>query len=109
MAGRVPKRMAGPAQLTAAAATQYTVGTSRIGIIRKIHFFNADTVTRSVTASIGADAAGTRIADGYSVATKDYLTLWGPWTLAAAEILQAFADVTLKVVITVDGEEEILL
>lgn len=105
------KRLAGPAQLSGSAATKYTapsyVPSTLATIIRKIHLYNADTVARAVTVSIGADAAGTRILDAYSMAAGSYLPLFGPWTLKTGEILQAFADSANKVTITVDGEENV--
>ena len=108
MAGRVGKRMFGPAQLTASAATKYTVGANRRGIIRHIHFYNADATARTVTCSIGTDAAGTRILDQFSIASKQPYDHYCYHVLEATEILQAFADVTLQVTMTVNGDEEVL-
>lgn len=104
-----PVRLAGPAQLSAAAATKYTapsyIPATLSTVIRKLHFFNADTVQRTITASIGADAAGTRILDAMPIAAGASYDLWGPFTMTSAEILQALADSANKVTLTIDGEE----
>jgi predicted amidohydrolase len=102
---KTPKRLFGPAQLTAAAATKYTVPASTKTIVRHIHLYNADTVARAVTVSIGADAAGTRIYDAISLAAGAELDRWVYYVVEAAEVIQAFADVTAKVTLTVDGDE----
>lgn len=102
---RKPLRLAGPAQLTASAATKYTVPSSTKTVVRHIHFYNADTVPRTVTLSIGSDAAGTRIYDAFSIAAGSQSDNWCYYVLEAAEIIQALADVTLKVTLTIDGDE----
>lgn len=99
------KRLAGPATLTGSAATKYTVPATTKTVIRKIHFSNSDTSARSVTVSIGADAAGTEIVGAKSIPANDVLDVWGPFVMDAAEILQAFASVTSVVAMTVDGIE----
>lgn len=100
------KRLFGPAQLTAAAATKYTAPTGKKALIRCLHFYNADSTARTVTVSVGADAAGTRILDGFSIAAGSVYDLWQYLELDAAEIIQAFADVTLKVTLTIEGDED---
>ena len=103
----------GPAALSNAAATIYTAptaGTYLAGpaVVRKIHFFNADVVARTVTVSIGADAAGTRILSGYSIPAASPYDLWGPFTLEATEIVQAYASVVTVVTYEIEVEEELL-
>jgi hypothetical protein len=106
--GDTNKRLFGPAQLTAVAATKYTVPALTKTLIRHVHFFNADASARTVTVSIGADAAGTRLFDTFSIASKTGYD-WYPFAVMdAAEILQAFADVTLQVTMTVFGTESVL-
>jgi hypothetical protein len=103
------KRLAGPAQLTAAAATKYTVPSTTKTFVRQLHFYNADTVSRTVTWSIGADAAGTRLLDSYPIpAATPYDVYLQQGVMEAAEILQALADVTLKVTLTIFGFEQTL-
>lgn len=102
------KRLYGPAQLGNTTATRYTVPASTKTIIRKIHVANPTGGSVDLTMSIGADAAGTRIADGYPVAADSYVTFWGPWTMDAAEILAAHASAATSLVMVVDGEEHTL-
>jgi hypothetical protein len=103
---KTPKRLAGPAQLTGAAATKYTVPAATKTIIRHIRLTNTDAATAyKATVSIGADAAGTRIADAVSIAPNSALDIFGYYVLEAAEILQAFADTASKLTLTVDGDE----
>ena len=109
--GWFKSRLAGPALLTGAAATLYTApaastyNTGKV-VVRRIHLFNEDTSARTVTISIGADAAGTRILDAFSIPANTPYDLWGPFNLAAAEIIQGLADTTNKVTQTIDGEVE---
>jgi hypothetical protein len=103
------KRLAGPAALTGAAATKYTVGTGVRGIIRHIHISNTSAGVITVTVSIGTDAAGTRIFDAYSIAAGAVLDHYCLYVLAAAEIIQAFQNTGGTTgVLTIDGEEELV-
>lgn len=105
MAGRIQKRMHGPAQVSNAAATKYTVAANRRGIIRHIHIENPGAAV-TFTASIGADAAATRIFDAVNIPTgiTDHFCMY---VLEAAEILQALSSVNNQLVLTIDGDEEI--
>lgn len=103
-----PKRLAGPAQLTASTATKYTVPSATKTIVRQIHLSNPDSVQHTVTVSIGADAAGTRILDAYPIAAGATLDLWCYYVLETTEIIAAFADAASHVVLTVDGDERTL-
>jgi hypothetical protein len=98
-------RIFGPAQLTNAAATKYTVLTGMALDITWIHVQNpAGSTATKWTLSVGADAAGTRVWDGEALAaaaSRDYYP--NPLTLAAGEIIQAFADVTASIVMVIDG------
>lgn len=108
---KIPKRLAGPAPIDTTVETIYTVPASARAVIRHIHIQNPSASPIGVTVSIGADAAGVRILDAYSVpgaavgVTGNVLDVWGPYTLEAGEIIQASAtggdDITT---ITIDGE-----
>jgi hypothetical protein len=105
---RIAVKELGTQQLTAVAATLYTVAANRRGIIRHIHFFNADVVARKVTVSLGVDAAATRIFDGFSIGPASGFDYYCFHVLNAADVIQGFADIAAKVTITAGGEEEIL-
>lgn len=103
---KINKRLYGPAQLTNSTATKYTVPASTRTIVRHIHLSNPTGGAVTVTLSIGADAAGTRLLDAYSMAAGAVVDLWGPYTLEAAEIIAAQASANTSIVITIDGEEQ---
>lgn len=105
---RIPKRLAGPAQVSNAAATKYTVPATTKTIIRHIHVENTAAGAVNFTASIGADAAGTRIFDAFPIAASTVLDHFCYYVLEAAEIFQAFASVNNQLVLTIDGDEIIL-
>lgn len=106
---RIPKRLAGPSQLAAAAATLYTVASSRRGIIRHIHLSNpTGSAATKFTISIGTDGASKRIFDVYPLAAGATYDHYCYHVLEAAEVIQAFADSASAIVITINGDEEIL-
>jgi len=105
---RIAKRMAGPAQVSNAAATKYTVGANRRGIIRHIHIQNPSGSAVTFTASIGADAAGTRIFDAFSIGANAVLDHFCYYVLEATEIFQAFAGTNNILTLTIDGDEDVL-
>lgn len=112
MSNGTPKRIIGPTQLAAAAATLYTapsyIPNTMVTVVRKLAFFNADTVARLVTISIGADAAGTRILDQFSIpAGQPYAYPGVPITIVQAGTIQGFCDVASKVVVTADALENV--
>lgn len=98
-----------PVLLTNVAATVGTspaLGAAGLGgkwIIRHIHFDNTDSSARTVTFSIGVDAAGLRLVSAKSIAANDVLDMYGIWEVPAATVLQGFASVTSVVGITVSG------
>lgn len=104
---RIPKRLFGPAQLTNAAATKYTVPAATKTILRHIHIENPGAAV-TLTMSIGADAAGTRIFDAYPIGATTVFDHFCYYVMDIAEVLQAFASVTTQLVLTVDGDEIIL-
>jgi len=98
-------RLFGPAQLTNAAATKYTVPASTVTIIQYLTISNPTGGAVAFTMSIGADAAGTRVYDAYSIPAGTTLTLFVKYVLAAAEIVQAFASANTSLVMTLNGQE----
>lgn len=105
---KIAKRMSGPALVTNLAVTKYTVPASRRGIIRHIHVQNPSGSAITFTMSIGADAAGTRIFDAFSIAANSVLDHFCYYVLEAAEILQALAGTTNILTLTIDGDEDVL-
>ena len=109
MAG-VPKRLAGPAQVSNAAATKYTVPASTRAVVRHIHVQNPSGSPVTFTLSIGADAAATRILDAFSIpaaaagVTESVKDWWCYYVLEAAEIIQAFAGTNNILTLTIDGD-----
>lgn len=108
---KTPKRLAGPALVTNAAATKYTVPAGTKTIVRQIHVQNPSGGAVTFTLSIGADAAGTRLFDSLSIpaaaagvsdSARDY---FGYWVLEAAEIIQALAGTTNILTLTIFGDE----
>lgn len=105
---RIPKRLSGPAPVSNAAATKYTVPALTKTIIRHIHVENTAAGIVNFTASIGADAAGTRIFDAFPIAASTLLDHSCYYVLEVGEIFQAFASVNNQLVLTIDGDEIIL-
>jgi hypothetical protein len=102
---RTPKRLAGPALVTNAAATKYTVPALTKTIIRSLHVFNGSTSAATFTISIGADAAGTRIYDAISIAAGAELDRPCYYVVDAAEIVQAFSGTNNVLTLTLNGDE----
>lgn len=102
---RIQKRMAGPAALTGTAATKYTVPANRRAIVRHIHLSNPG-VAADFTASIGVDAVGTRIFDGFPVSADSVYDHFCYYILEAAEVIQASGGTGIT--LTIDGDEEVL-
>lgn len=104
---RIAKRMAGPAALTTSATTKYTVTTSRRGIVRHIHLSNPSASAIDFTMSIGADATGTRVFDGFPIGADSVYDHYPYYVLEAGEIIQAFGS-SAALVLTIDGDEDVL-
>jgi hypothetical protein len=98
-------RMAGPALVTNAAATKFTVPAGEIYVIRHIHVQNPSGAAVTFTASIGADAAATRLFDAYSIAAGAVFDHFCYYALVAAEIFQALAGTNNILTLTIDGDE----
>jgi len=102
---KTAKRLFGPVHLTNAAAFIFTVTATTKTVIRHIHLSNPSGAAIGVTASIGADAAATRIFDAYSLPAGATYDWYGYIVMDAAEVLQAFASTTAVVTMTVFGDE----
>lgn len=99
------KRVHGPAQVSNAATTKYTVPASSKFLMRHVHIQNPSLSAVTFTMSIGADAAGVRLFDAYSIAASSVLD-WFPFMpLDAAEIIQALAGTTNILVLEISGTE----
>lgn len=96
----------GPTQLTNSAVTQYTVPSATTFHLRDIEVANTTGSDRTVTLSIGADAAGTRLLPGLTVKANGLLQWQGYVALAATEIIQAYADSGSALTLTISGVEE---
>jgi hypothetical protein len=102
------KRLSGPGQLTNATVTKYTTPAGARAIVRHIHVSNPSGSAVTLTMSIGADAAGTRIFDAYSIAANSVFDHFCYYVLAAAEIIAAQAGTTLVLTLTIDGDEDLV-
>jgi hypothetical protein len=102
---KTAKRLAGPAQVSNAAATKYTVPASTTTIVRHIHVSNTSASAVNFTLSIGADAAASRLYDAYTLAAGAVLDAWCYYVLVAAEIIQARGSVNNQLTLTIDGDE----
>ena len=105
---RIAKRLAGPAQVSNAAATKYTVPALTKTIIRHVHIQNPSGSAVTFTMSIGADAASLRIFDAFSIAAGTVLDHFCYYVVEAAEVVQAFAGTNNILTLTIDGDESIL-
>ncbi|HJQ60140.1 MAG TPA: hypothetical protein VJ890_24760 [Vineibacter sp.] len=107
---RTPTRLHGPAQVSNAAATKFTVPAGQKYIVRHIHVQNPSGAAVTLTVSIGADAAATRILDAYSIpaaaagVTDSVRDIFCYYVLEAAEILQAFAGTNNILTLTINGD-----
>ncbi len=81
----------GPTLLTNAAATIYTVAAATTVVLRDVVVTNTSGTAATLTASIGADATGTRIWAGLSIPANSTFNHSGSIVLKAAEILQAYS------------------
>lgn len=102
----VAKRLFGPELLGLAAATKYTVPAGTITTMRHVRVTNGSAADAKVTASIGADAAGTRgLFAGETVPAGGSIDWSGFEVLNTGEIVQAFSDTNNVLVLTGSGVE----
>lgn len=102
---RIPRRFAGPAQLSASATTLYTAPTNRRAILRHISVHNPTAGSVDLTMSIGSDAASTRLYDGRPLAPDELISMFVRHPLAPGDTIQAFASSAGALVITLSGDE----
>lgn len=102
---RTPKRLAGPAQVSNAAATKYTVPGATTAVVRHIHVSNPSASPVDFTLSIGTDAAATRLFDGLAIAADSVYEHFCYHVLTAAEIIQAFGGTNNILTLTISGDE----
>lgn len=108
---KTPKRLFGPALLSNADALKYTVPAGTKTIIRHIHVENNSGSAATLFLSIGADAAGTRLYDGYSIPAAgagvvgSVLDVWCYYVLDAAETIRAHSGTDVVLGLTLDGDE----
>lgn len=105
---RIAKRLAGPALVSNSVATKYTVPSTTKTVVRHIHVQNPSGSAVTLTLSIGADAAGTRLFDAYSIAAGSVLDHFCYYVLEAAEIIQGVAGTNNILTLTIDGDEIVL-
>jgi hypothetical protein len=100
-----PKRLAGPALLTASAATVYTVPGATDTVLREVDVCNETGADATLTISIGTDGAGKRLRKGFNVpANGGYqLTCWIP--LATGEVIQAYSGTASALTLVLSGIE----
>jgi hypothetical protein len=111
---RIPKRLVGPALIATGPTTVYTVPASTKTIIRHIHIQNPSASPVTYTLSIGADAAGTRLFQTFSIpaaaagVTDSVRDHYWYQVMDAAEILTVSAGTTNVLTITISGDEIVL-
>jgi hypothetical protein len=99
------KRLVGPSLLTASEQTLYTVPAATTAILRGLRVANNSTSTVTLTVSIGADAAGTRLYSSFDLLAKSVHDWSGFLVLAAGETLRGYAGTANQLVISVSGVE----
>ncbi len=111
MAGTL-KLLAGPAYLSASAANIYVPSSALIyGVIRHIHLFNTDSVSRTFSLYIGATAGSTGGTELFKTMTLAALTPYDyyPMTkLLSSQFLTGLASSASTITIMVEGEENVV-
>jgi len=108
---RAAKRFYGPALITTGPTTVYTVPGSTKVVLRHIHLQNPSGSAVLFSLSIGADAAGTRLWDNYSIpaaaagVTDSVRDIFLYLVMDAAEVIQVKAGTTNILTITINGDE----
>lgn len=105
---RIATRFTGPAQVSNAATTKFTVAANEKNIVRHIHVENPSGAPVTWTASIGADAAATRIFDAFSIAAGSVFDHFCYYILEEGEIFQSFAGTNNILTLTIDGDRSVL-
>lgn len=99
------KRLYGPAQLTASAATLYTVPASTTAILRYIRIVNTAGSDRSVTLSIGTNAADKQIFPTMWVPANGAIDWSGFIPMTETEIIQGLASAASALTVVIAGVE----
>ena len=108
---RTPKRLYGPALVATGPTTVYTVPAGTKTRIRFMHLNNPSASPVTFTYSVGADAAGTRLLDTYSIPAKaagvtdSARPMFVDIVMEAGEILTVSAGTTNILTLVVSGEE----
>ena len=103
--------MYGPALVATGPATVYTVPAGTKTIIRQIHVSNPSGAAVTLTVSVGADAAGTRLWSAYSIpaaaagVTDSVRDIFMYLVMEATEILTLSAGTNNILDIVVTGDE----
>lgn len=105
---RIATRLIGPQQVATGPATVYTVAANQKAILRHIHIQNPSGSAVTFTMSIGADAAGTRLFDAFSIGANQVLDHFCLYVLEETEVIQVAAGTNNILVITVDGDISVL-
>lgn len=107
------KRLVGPVAIATGPATIYTTPAGTKTKAMHLHVQNPSGSAVLFTLSIGADAAGKRLYDAFSIpaagagVTANVIDVWIMEILDAAEIIQAAAGTNNILVITINGEESV--
>jgi hypothetical protein len=108
---RTPKRIVGPALIATGPTTVYTVPALTKTIIRHIHIQNPSGSPVTYSLSIGADAAGTRLFQTFSIpaaaagVTDSVRDHYWYQVMDAAEILTLSAGTNNVLTATISGDE----
>lgn len=111
---RIAKRLYGPALIATGPTTVYTVPAVTKTIIRQLHISNPSASPVTLTLSIGADAAGTRLYSAFSIpaaaagVTNSVQDIFWYQIMDAAEILTLSAGTNNILVIVINGDEIVL-
>lgn len=105
---RIATRLHGPAQVSNAAATKYTVAANQKAIVRHVHIQNPSASAVTFTMSIGNDAAGVRLFDAFPIGAGQVFDHFCYYVLEETEVIQAFAGTNNILVLTIDGDVAVL-
>ena len=108
---RTPKRLYGPAQIATGPTAVYTVPAATKTIVRQVHVSNPSGSAVTLTLSVGADGATTRLWSTYSIpaaaagVSDSVRDIFMYLPMEAAEILTLSAGTNDILVIVVTGDE----
>jgi len=103
--GKVPNRLYGPAQLGNSDAELFAGAAATRTIIRHIRLTNPTGGAVTVTLSIGADAAATRLYDAFSIAAGGVEDRWCYYVVEAAESVRGHASAATSIVAIINGDK----